>query len=135
MNRVNPLYVGVFLVFVLIMLSYKLSNVKNELQDAKDAYKETSKLATDLTSLKDVYNNKKSLQKSLQRVLSNPILKPALIQQDVKKNSTTIISLAMDIKALNFLMGKILNGTYNISSFKVKKLSDTKVSLDMEIKW
>ena len=41
----------------------------------------------------------------------------------------------MDKNALNTLMGKLLNGAYNITSFKVRKLSPNSVSFDMEIKW
>jgi hypothetical protein len=41
----------------------------------------------------------------------------------------------MDKNTLNLLMGKILNASFNITSMQIKKLSDDKVSLDMEIKW
>ena len=135
MNRINPLYIGLFLIVVLMSVSYKLSSIKSELSEAKEAYKETSQLAIQLNGLKSVYTDKKGFQKSIQRVLSNAALQSAELQQEIKKSGITIISLSMDINALNFLMGKILNGTYNVSSLKIKRLSDTKVSLDMEIKW
>ena len=53
----------------------------------------------------------------------------------MKKSSMLISSTSMEKNALNTLMGKILNGAYNISSLKIKKLSENSVSFEMEIKW
>jgi len=41
----------------------------------------------------------------------------------------------MNVRSLNFLMSKVLNGTYDISELKIKRLSDEKASFIMEIKW
>jgi hypothetical protein len=44
-------------------------------------------------------------------------------------------SKSIDKKALNLLMGKLLNGVYRINSFKIKKLDEFNVSFEIEIKW
>jgi hypothetical protein len=44
-------------------------------------------------------------------------------------------SKSIDKKALNLLMGKLLNGVFQINSFKIKKLDEFKVSFEIEIKW
>ena len=46
-----------------------------------------------------------------------------------------ISSQSMDKVALNSLMSKILNGSYNVRSMKIKRLSDTNVNFSMEIQW
>ena len=112
-----------------------MSSAKSDLIDAKESYQETLKLSTDLRGLKEVYRNKSKTQKELQKILIQPSLKSALIEQNMKKSGATLSSDSMGLDELNLLMGKLLNGTYNITSLKVKRLSETKVSFFMEIVW
>ena len=135
MNRVNPLYLGLFLLVVLALSVFKLNSAKHELKEVRLSYKETSKIANELTSLKSVYNDKNNLEKSLKRVLKQKVLKGIEIDAIFKKNNVKISSQSIDKKALDFLMGKILNSTYNVVSLDIKKLSEEKASLKMEIKW
>ena len=135
MNRVNPLYLGLLLLVILALSVFKLNSAKQELKDVKISYKQTSKIANELTSLKLVYNDKKKLEKSLTRVFKQNVLKGVEIQTSYKKNNVKINAKSIDKKALDFLMGKILNSTYNVVSLDIKKLSEEKASLKMEIKW
>ncbi len=125
MNRINPLYLGLLLVALLIFISLKLSGAKDELLMAKEAYKESAKLSLELSELKKVYTQKLNLSS----------LNSSDLVKKTTKSGMIISSSSMDIKLLNSLMSKVLNGAYNISELKIKKLSETKVSLYMEIKW
>ena len=135
MNRINPLHIGALLLVVLLFSIFKLSSAKSDLVKVKEEYKEVRELATSLSGLKTVYADKKSVKKALERVLKLSSLRSANIQQKSKKSGVTLSSVSMDKNALNSLMGKLLNGAYQINSFKIKKLSDSKVSFEMEIKW
>ena len=135
MNRINPLHIGALLFVVLLFSIFKLSGAKSDLSEIKIDYKETQILATKLSGLKATYGNKKSVKKSLSRVLNLSSLRSANIAQKSHKSSVILSSASMDKNALNSLMGKLLNGAYQINSFKIKKLSDSKVSFEMEIKW
>lgn len=135
MNRVNPLYLGIFLLVVLALSVYKLNSAKSELKEAKVSYVQTSNLANELTSLKEVYSDNKNLERSLKRLLNQNSLKNAKIDSVFKKNNVVLSSSSIDKKALDNLMGKILNSTYNVVSLDIKKLSEEKASFKMEIKW
>jgi len=135
MNRINPIYLGGLLLVVLMLFIFKLSSAKDELSEVKESYKTTAKLSTELSGLKDVYSQKSKTQKALQRVLRLASLRSADLKQKTKKSGVVISSESMDINALNSFMGKMLNGAYNITSLKIKRLSDEKVSLNVEIKW
>jgi hypothetical protein len=135
MNRINPIYVGLFLLLTLGFSMLKLGSVKDELSMIKEEYTQTTKIATELSALKDVYANKKKTEQSLKRVLRMSSLKSANIVQSKKKSGVKISSQSIDLNALNSLMAKILNGTYNVTALKIRKLSNTKSSLEMEIKW
>ncbi len=135
MNRINPLHVGALLVVILIFVVLKLNGAKEELQDTKSSYEETLTIATELNGLSEIYSDKKDVKKSLTRILKQSSLKSANIDKKFGKSSVVISSESMDKTALNSLMGKILNGSYDVTALKIKRLSDIHVSLKMEIKW
>jgi len=135
MNQINPIYLGLLLVVFLFLSIFKLDEQRTELLEAKQSYKTTQKLTSELKDLKNLYSSKVKIKRELQRILNNPILKASLLVNKFSSSGVKISSKSMDFNALNKLMGKVLNASYNISSMKIKKLSDTKVSLSMEIKW
>jgi biopolymer transport protein ExbB/TolQ len=135
MNRINPLYIGVFLLVVLIMSIYSLNSAKQSLRESKKSFKETQKVADQLSGLKKAYADEKSNQTGIKRLLLHSSLKSSVIKADYKKSGVKILSEDMDKKALDFLMGKLLNSTYDIRKMKIKRLSDEKAELELEIKW
>lgn len=135
MSQINPLHIAALLVALLAFLFFTLSGVKSDLVEEKALYLQSEKLAVQLSGLKDVYADKRNIQKSIERLLSQRSLKSAALESKKYKNSIKVSSKSMDAKALNSLMGKILNGSYNVSELKIKRLSETKASLEMEIKW
>ncbi|QSZ40703.1 hypothetical protein GJV85_00735 [Sulfurimonas aquatica] len=135
MNQISPLHIGAFLIALLAFTFFQLSNLQEELVDASDSYAESEKLAVELSSLKEVYASKSKTKKAIDRVLNQSTLRSTDLDIKRTKSSISIASKSIDAKALNSLMGKILNASYNITRLKIKKLSETKASLDMEIKW
>ena len=135
MNRINPLYIGISLSVLLIFVFFKLNSATDQYYDAKESYKETLLLANELNGLNKIYSNSSKTKKNLKKILRHSTLKKAEIKQKITKSSIKISSQSMNIQSLNFLMGKLLNGTYQIQSLKIKQLSELRVSLEMEIKW
>ncbi|QOY53912.1 hypothetical protein HUE87_08390 [Candidatus Sulfurimonas marisnigri] len=133
MNRINPIYILVLLVMILVLATLKLNSGKIEFNETQEIYKTTETIATELSALKDVYGEK--VKKSLKSILKLPALKSKSISETFKASSVNISSKSIDINSLNLLMSKILNSSYNIDSLQIKKLSDDKASFKMEIKW
>ena len=79
MYRVNPLHIGMFLFVILVLSIFKLSTAKDDLSTIKADYKETQKLVKMLSGLKTSYADKKSVKKSLLRVLKHSSLRSAKI--------------------------------------------------------
>jgi len=134
-NRIDPLYIVLFLSLVLVLSIFQLSSAKDELNVITTDYKNTQKLVSKLGGLKSTYADKSSIKKSLSRILKLSLIRSAKIIQNTKKNSVILSSKSIDKKALNLLMGKLLNGVYQINSFKIKKLNEFNVSFEIEIKW
>ena len=135
MNRINPLHIAIALIVVLLILVISLGSSKNELGVAESKYKQTEEIASKLIGLKGAYGDKNELKKSLKKVLSLTQLQSANIKQKTQQGSIILSSESMDKNALNTLMGKVLNKAYNITAFKVKKLSENRASFEMEIAW
>lgn len=135
MNQINPLHIGALLVSLIAFLFFTLNNVKTEMVEEKILYATSEKLAVELSSLKDVYADKKKTKQAIDRILSQSSLQTAALDVKREKSSVKISSKSIGTQALNTLMGKILNGSYNITELQIKKLSETKASLKMEIKW
>jgi len=57
MNRINPLYILILLVMLLVFFSIKLMHAKDELSSAQKNYEKTLALVSELTSLKNIYEN------------------------------------------------------------------------------
>jgi len=134
MNQVNPLHIGALLGVVILFLFFQLSSAKADLKIADKEYKSSEKLAVDLNSLKAVYADKKKIKKALERIFAQSSIKQAKLTISRERKSIKVSSKSVETKVLNSLMGKLLNGSYNITSLKIKKLSETKASLSLEIK-
>jgi len=135
MNRVNPIHIAILLIVVLGFFVMKLGSAKEELSQTKTLYQETLQLSTQLKGLSDVYSDKNGVKKSLGKILKHKSLRSCDIKKKTTNSSMLISSESINKPALNLLVGKLLNGSYHISSFKIKRLSDDKASFKMEIKW
>jgi len=135
MNRLNPLYIVIFFVMILLFTLFQLSSAKKELGVSELAYKETLALSTKLSTLRKTYGDKMKVKKSLNRILSQSSLKEAKISKKVTSSSMIISSESIKLNELNSLMSKILNGSYQISKLSIKRLDNKNANLNMVIKW
>jgi len=135
LNQINPIYLALLLLVFLSLSVFKLDKQRSELADAKNSFKSTQILSSELRDLKDAYSNQSKIKRELNKILNNNVVKSSNIVKVFKKSLLKVSSESMDINALNKLMGKTLNSSYNITSLKIKRLSDTKASFYMEIKW
>jgi len=135
MNRLNPLYVGLFLLLLLVFFIMKLIDAKEELHEEKNLYEKTLQTALDTSALKKAFANKTKEKKEILRILSHPVLKSANIKKEITSTNIHISVKNMDIKALNYFMGKLLNATFNITMLQIKKTDENKATLEVKIKW
>ena len=132
MNRINPLYILILLVMLLVFFSIKLMHAKDELSSAQKNYEKTLALVSELTSLKNIYENKKANKASLERILLGT---SADLDEQIKKKSILLQAQAIDYTNINRLVSKLLNSSFEIKTMEIKKQSDEKAKLAMEIKW
>jgi predicted PurR-regulated permease PerM len=134
MNQINPLHILGLLLVVILFLFFKLSSVQEEIIEADKNFNKSEKLALDVSALKNTYADQRRIEKNLQKIFSNRLLQSANLTVKKLKKSIKVSTQSIDKRALDYLMGKILNDSYNITSLKIKQLSREKASLEMEIK-
>ncbi len=135
MNRINPIQIIALIVVLFLFFSFKLSDAKEELVEEKDSYKKTSQIAIKLDALKSTYKDKTKTLKKLNKILNYPLVKKAEVTKDVKSSKVVLEAESINKQSLNYLMGKLLNNTFNISSLNIKKLDEKTASIKVEIKW
>jgi hypothetical protein len=118
-----------------LFLVVKLNGAKSALKEEQDRYQKTLTLANELTSLRKSYFDKVTVQRGINSILSQSILRSANIKKKVSNRNILLSAEALDLASLNYLMSKILNGSYVIGELKIKRVDDEKASLKMEIKW
>jgi len=75
---------------------------------------------------------KKANKASLERILLGT---SADLEEQIKKNSILLQAQAIDYTNINRLVSKLLNSSFEIKTMEIKKQSDEKAKLAMEIKW
>ena len=135
MNRVNPIHIIILLIVLLLFVMFKLNGARTELVEEKESYAKTVVLAEKIKGLKASYFNKAKVQKEINKLLRRSTLRSANIVKKVTHSSILLTSDNMNISSLNFLLGKVLNGTYVVSELKIKRLDEKSAAMRLEIKW
>jgi CRISPR/Cas system-associated protein Csx1 len=135
MNRVNPAHIAILLLAFMAFFTFKLSGAKAELANEQALYQETLDVSTQLKGLILAYGDKDSVKKSIKRVLDQSSLKSANIEEKTSASGVVLSAPSLDKIALDSLLSKILNGSYNVASLEIKRINDERASLEMEIKW
>jgi len=135
MKSINPLHIGILLVVMIAFLFMKLSQTKEELITTQEEYSSSYKLAHKLSGLKSLYADKVKTKKELRKILKNSLLKNSRVVSVEKRDFMKISADKIDLESLNYLMSKILNGSFIISMLRIEKINDKEAALEVEIKW
>jgi len=135
MNKINPFYILGFLVVILFFTISKVNVSRQNLQEAQNAFNETETLATKVVTYKEAYGSKTKVKKEIQKFLRASVLSKSDIKQEYKKSFVRLSSNGLELPALNYLMGQVLNKTLQIRKLKIKRQSKKRASFEMEIVW
>ncbi len=127
MNRVNPLYLLVAVIVVILFLLFKTVTLHEELRESKSDYLTKKELAVSVDSLKNLSASKASLVRYLRNAKGFTSTKT--------ETGIRFHAKALNKKDLNRIMAKILNSAYWIKNMKITKIDSQKASLNMEIVW
>ncbi len=132
--KINPLYVALLLIVALLFAMYQLSESKNELRESKNNLIKIEAMADEIDALKRAWDDTKSSNAALERLLKAPQLKSANIQKTKTRGLTILKSNKADLKATNYFFVKLFNGAYILEKFDIKRLDDESISFQVEIR-
>jgi hypothetical protein len=132
--KINPLYLGLLLVVALLFVIYQLGESKAQLRESKEALYKIEAMAEEIDALKRAWDNPKTTNSALNRILKAPQLKSANIQKKKKRGHIILSSKKADLKATNYFFVKLFNGAFVLEKFQVKRLDDESVSFSVEIR-
>ncbi|MEA3373496.1 MAG: hypothetical protein U9Q62_07385 [Campylobacterota bacterium] len=132
MKQINPLYIALFLVVVLIVMMAKLDGVKGLQEEAIAELEKTELMAKRTVALKKSWEANEQIRKSLNRLLRQTS-RNAEIEYKEQQGSMVITAKKINATAAEYLLNKLFNGTYVIKTMKIKRLDSESASLEVEI--
>jgi len=131
MNRINPLYILLlFVTFAIVSFSI-VANVKKEFANNANKMTEFNKSALEYDSLKNVWFNKKRIQKTLNNLRNEVNIKNAKLEININKNIALIKLTTKEKKVINKFVNKILNKKLMINKMDI---TNTQVVVEVSLK-
>lgn len=133
MKQINPLYAAAFLLTVLFLILFQVSSAKSTQQELLASLEQRGTMATNIQELKENWDNKSKTKKEIQRFLNSAVLKTADIKQGKTNNRIKLSAEKLTNKELNFLLNKLLNGTFTLFQLRIDRVDNTHASFQAEI--
>jgi len=134
MKNINPLYIILLLVVVLIVVLFNLMQAKNTLHEAQNSFDKTKSMVHNIVDLQKSWDNKKRTKGSIRRILKSSSLRKAQITQKSKRGLIELYGGSVDSRSASYLISRLLNEPFTITTMKIRRLSKKRVSLYVEIK-
>ncbi len=130
MTQKQSLLFFILAILLLFMVYMMGNNAKKSFFSEKESLEHFSKEAKSLATLKSKFSDKKSVQRTIKT-----LKRIAKVSKDYKKSDVRVLLYEdLSTATLGNLLRKIQNSTLNIKKLEIKRLSETKASLRLEIK-
>ena len=133
MRQINPLYIVFLLIIVFIIVVVKLQSAKAVQSEAKTDMVKTEVMAKRLAALQKSWDNTKERKRALKQMLRAPSLRGADLTEKKNGNTVVLSTKKINAQAAEYLLNKLLNGTYVIKTVKIKQFDDESASMRVEI--
>lgn len=133
MKQINPLYVALLLLAALVVVTVKLYQSNQMQKEAIASLHETETMAKRIVALKKTWDENKKNVITLERLLKSPMLRNVEITQQKKQDRLILKAERIDKKSADYLLNKLLNGSYTISVLKIRRLGEQEASFHVEV--
>ena len=128
MKRLNPLYVILLFLTILIISIFSLNKEKNNFKEKSQEYSTFKIKAKEYKNLKDQWLNEKFVNETLDQILKNKMFSNQKILRATTKDLVKVRIESDDPKILDSFLNKILN-----KQLELKKLEIEKRFINLEI--
>ncbi len=133
MNQINPLYLMALLMTILIFAGYQLEQAKEKQQQLHEKLSVIHQMGERTAVLKAHWENRSETQKRLQQLLNTTELYQSGIEVDFKAAAVSLSAKSANTSAVEYLINKVLNGTYTVTKLELKRLDGAHASLKLEL--
>ncbi len=134
MKNINPLYIILLLIVILLVVLFNLMQVKNTLHEAQNSFDKTKTMVHNIVDLQKSWDNTKRTKESIRRILRSSSLRKAQVTQKNKRGLIEIYAGSIDSSSASYLISRLLNEPFTISSMKIRRLNKERASIYVEIK-
>jgi hypothetical protein len=133
MNKINPLYILGFFVFVLLLMIYQNVKMQNKIVTATQQVSVIKQVGQEIASLKQHWKNPTQAKKNIDALLNNRVFKTHVSKKEKKSNTYKIELKDIDAATLDKFMSKILNEYVILKKIKIERLAEKKIKIAMEL--
>ena len=132
MKQINPLYIALFLIAVLIVVTVKLNGAIAMQKEVRAELEKSEVMAKRIVAFKKSWEVNDEMKKTLDRLLKRTA-RNTEIEYKEQHGSMVITAKKIKAKAAEYLLNKLFNGTYVIKTMSIKRLDSESASLEVEI--
>ncbi|NOQ31452.1 MAG: hypothetical protein GQ570_10040 [Helicobacteraceae bacterium] len=133
MKFINPLYILLTLMVVVITLVINLNVISSESKSLQSAIESKSKIASSVVSLKREWDNRSKSKNELNTLLNSNQLRDVLFKVDRGSSIYSITTKSMNKDELNYLLNRVLNSALVVKTLRIKSMSKYSASLILKV--
>jgi len=132
MNKINPLYVLGFFVFMALLMIMQSVKLENKISEKAQANAAMQTVGKKLASLKEQWQDPKAAQKKIDAVLGMKRLASNVKTREKKGGVYSVVVAGLSAGEIDTLSAKLLNETLNVKSLKLTRNGDKNVTAAWE---
>ncbi len=134
MNKINPLYLLGFFVFVAIFMIYKTSSTQEKIIIVTQNSIQKEINGKEIALLKKRWKDKKAMIGRLNTILTHKKFANKITKKEKKRGAYLIELQNLDYRTLDSFVNKILNEAIVIKKMKIERFSESNASVALECK-
>ena len=132
MNRINPLYIAVFLALILGIIVYQNRLFKEQISQKEQEILILEQKAKKIATLKRYWKDKNILKRRLEALLRSSFIAKYIKKRENKSNKITVYLENIDPFNANRITDKILNSFVRVSSISFKRKDNNHLNIKVE---
>ncbi len=132
MNKINPLYLLLFFVLVVLLMIYKVSETETQINEVirQNAHFESD--GKEISGLKNRWKDSDAVVKRIDTILSLKNFSSQISKRDKTKTGYKIVLEGLDNVTLDAFTNKLLNESIAIKSIEIERISETNATISVE---
>jgi len=133
-QEINPIYIILLLIVVLIFVLFKLMYAKAELHEEQNNFHKTKEMVHHIVELQQNWDSPKRTKNALTRILKSSLLRNSGIIRKDKRGAVELHCSSINAKSASYLISRLLNEPFTLNTMTIKRLNKEEASFSVEIK-